>query len=1091
MVRPSPAGDLDAVALETALLETWKNEETFQQSIESNRTGAPFIFLEGPPTANGKPGIHHVVARAYKDLVCRWKSMEGFLVERKGGWDTHGLPVEIEVQKRLDLMSNEAIENFGMQAFNDACRESVWTYESAWREMTERMAYWVDLDNPYVTLHNDYVESCWWALKQMFDKDLLYRGHKVLPYCPQTGTSYSSHEVALGYKEVEEPSVYVKFKLVDDSASILAWTTTPWTLPGNVGLAVGPDVTYARCRVREEPEGWQGRGGASVGEELILAKDLMGEVLRHHVDIVEEIQGSELVGKSYEPLFPDAVPRGNSDTAWTVLSADWVTTTDGTGVVHTAVMYGEDDYNLGMEVGLPAYHTVNMEGNFVEGVHPQLDGRYVKSCDDSVMEILVERRDSISSGLLYREKSYLHDYPHCWRTDHPLLYYAMDSWFVRMTAVKERLLEFNDGVEWAPDWVGEGRFGEWLRNVKDWAISRERYWGTPLPVWRDEEGNMKCIGSISELQIEVAKANDAGFNNPECPDDVDLHRPVVDAFTLVSEHGKPMHREPFVMDCWFDSGCAPFAQWHHPFDENKTFDSSFPVDYICEGVDQTRGWFYTLLAVSTTVFDSPAYKRCLSLGLILDAEGKKMSKSRGNIVDPWDHFNREGADATRWYMVTAGAPWNPLKFDSNGVRETYAKMFLTLWNVYRFHADYAALDSFDPSLTESPVGERSRLDRWILSKLHTTAKTYHDGFTNWNFHKACRELEDFIVNDLSNWYVRRSRRRLWEEADSGDKLACQHTLHEILVTLCRLIAPVSPFMVDTIHRNLTGETVHTAAWPMGTPGSTEGATADSWNQDLVALTMQLPSHDASLETEMELVRELAETGRRIRIDAQRRQRLPCAEGWIVAGPDLEPYHDLLCEELNVESISIETDLDRFQQVELGVNFRALAPRAKGDVNAIAGQIKGHPDPETLLSEIRNGTSNILGVDILESDIEVRRAEREGYAAATIAVGEGDEASHVSLVLDMQDTPHLLSKGLARDITRRIQSKRKEMDLEIEAMIDVEVWMNDAPELFEGDQTWIAKETRASAIAFNTGQPPNDAESFDVDGAQIAYRVQKV
>ena len=1083
MVRPSPAGDLDAVALETALLETWKNEETFQQSIESNRTGAPFIFLEGPPTANGKPGIHHVVARAYKDLVCRWKSMEGFLVERKGGWDTHGLPVEIEVQKRLDLMSNEAV--------NDACRESVWTYESAWREMTERMAYWVDLDNPYVTLHNDYVESCWWALKQMFDKDLLYRGHKVLPYCPQTGTSYSSHEVALGYKEVEEPSVYVKFKLVDDSASILAWTTTPWTLPGNVGLAVGPDVTYARCRVREEPEGWQGRGGASVGEELILAKDLMGEVLRHHVDIVEEIQGSELVGKSYEPLFPDAVPRGDSDTAWTVLSADWVTTTDGTGVVHTAVMYGEDDYNLGMEVGLPAYHTVNMEGNFVEGVHPQLDGRYVKSCDDSVMEILVERRDSISSGLLYREKSYLHDYPHCWRTDHPLLYYAMDSWFVRMTAVKERLLEFNDGVEWAPDWVGEGRFGEWLRNVKDWAISRERYWGTPLPVWRDEEGNMKCIGSISELQIEVAKANDAGFNNPECPDDVDLHRPVVDAFTLVSEHGKPMHREPFVMDCWFDSGCAPFAQWHHPFDENKTFDSSFPVDYICEGVDQTRGWFYTLLAVSTTVFDSPAYKRCLSLGLILDAEGKKMSKSRGNIVDPWDHFNREGADATRWYMVTAGAPWNPLKFDSNGVRETYAKMFLTLWNVYRFHADYAALDSFDPSLTESPVGERSRLDRWILSKLHTTAKTYHDGFTNWNFHKACRELEDFIVNDLSNWYVRRSRRRLWEEADSGDKLACQHTLHEILVTLCRLIAPVSPFMVDTIHRNLTGETVHTAAWPMGTPGSTEGATADSWNQDLVALTMQLPSHDASLETEMELVRELAETGRRIRIDAQRRQRLPCAEGWIVAGPDLEPYHDLLCEELNVESISIETDLDRFQQVELGVNFRALAPRAKGDVNAIAGQIKDHPDPETLLSEIRNGTINILGVDILESDIEVRRAEREGYAAATIAVGEGDEASHVSLVLDMQDTPHLLSKGLARDITRRIQSKRKEMDLEIEAMIDVEVWMNDAPELFEGDQTWIAKETRASAIAFNTGQPPNDAESFDVDGAQIAYRVQKV
>ena len=1089
MVRPSPAGELDAVALETALLETWKNEETFQQSIDSNRKGAPFIFLEGPPTANGKPGIHHVVARAYKDLVCRWKTMEGFLVERKGGWDTHGLPVEIEVQKRLDLMSNEAIEQFGMQAFNDACRESVWTYESEWREMTERMAYWVDLDNPYVTLHNDYVESCWWALKQMFDKDLLYRGHKVLPYCPQTGTSYSSHEVALGYKEVEEPSVYVKFKLVDDSASILAWTTTPWTLPGNVGLAVGPDVTYARCRVREEPEGWQGRGGASVGEELILAKDLMGEVLRHHVDIIEELPGSDLVGKSYEPLFPDAVPRGDSTTAWTVLSADWVTTTDGTGVVHTAVMYGEDDYNLGMEVGLPAYHTVNMEGNFVDGVHPQLDGRYVKSCDETVMDILIDRSEDVASGLLYREKNYLHDYPHCWRTDHPLLYYAMDSWFVRMTAVKERLLEFNNGVEWAPDWVGEGRFGEWLRNVKDWAISRERYWGTPLPVWRDEDGNMKCIGSIPELQEEVAKANAAGFDNPDCPDDVDLHRPVVDAFTLVSDDGKPMHREPFVMDCWFDSGCAPFAQWHHPFDENKTFDSSFPVDYICEGVDQTRGWFYTLLAVSTTVFDSPAYKRCLSLGLILDAEGKKMSKSRGNIVDPWDHFNREGADATRWYMVTAGAPWNPLKFDSNGVRETYAKMFLTLWNVYRFHADYAALDEFDPASSTSPHESRSRLDRWILSKLHTTAKAYHEGFTNWNFHKACRELEDFIVNDLSNWYVRRSRRRLWDEAESGDKLACQHTLHEILVTLCRLIAPVSPFMVDTIHRNLTGQTVHTAAWPLGTPGSTDGATAEAWDNNLVAATAQLPPHDVGLEHEMELVRDLAETGRRIRIDAQRRQRLPCAEGWIVAGPDLQPYHDLLCEELNVESISVETDLDRFQQVELAVNFRALAPRAKGDVNAIAGQIKNHSNQEELLADIRNGSCTIMSVDILESDVEVRRTERVGYAAATITVGEGDDASHVSLVLDMQDTPHLLSKGLARDITRRIQSKRKDMNLDIEAMIDVEVWMKDAPELFEDDQTWIAKETRASGIAFSEEQAPAEAESFDVDEAQIAYRVR--
>ena len=1093
MAKPRPAEDLDAVALETALLETWKNENAFQASIESRRSGAPFIFLEGPPTANGKPGIHHVVARAYKDLVCRWKTMEGFLVERKGGWDTHGLPVEIEVQKRLDLMSNEQIEAFGMAEFNQACRESVWTYESAWREMTERMAYWVDLDNPYVTLDNNYVESCWWALKQMFDKGLLYRGHKVLPYCPQTGTSYSSHEVALGYKEVEEPSVYVKFKLVDDDASILAWTTTPWTLPGNVGLAVGPEVTYARVRVNKEAENWQGAGGAAVGEEMILAKDLMGEVLRHHVDIIEEFPGSQLVGRSYEPLFPQAVDKGDSTTAWTVLSADWVTTTDGTGVVHTAVMYGEDDYNLGMEAGLPAQHTVGMDGKFVSGTHPQLDGRYVKDCDQTVIEILSQEGGSNgkgpATGLLYREKEYAHDYPHCWRTDHPLLYYAMDSWFVRMTAVKERLLEFNSQVEWAPDWVGEGRFGEWLRNVKDWAISRERYWGTPLPVWRSEDGQMKCIGSIAELQAEVAKAKAAGIDNPDCPDDVDLHRPIVDGFTLLSDDGKPMKREPFVMDCWFDSGCASFAQWHHPFDDADKFDSTFPIDYICEGVDQTRGWFYTLLAVSTTVFDQIAYKRCLSLGLILDAEGKKMSKSRGNIVNPWDHFNREGADATRWYMVTAGAPWNPLKFDSNGVRETYAKMFLTMWNVYKFHVDYAALDGFDPESSSSPVESRPALDRWILSRLASVAKSYHDDFVGWHFHKACRDLEDFVVNDLSNWYVRRSRRRLWDDAAREDKWAWQHTLHEILTTVCRLVAPVSPFMVDVIHRNLTGESVHQAAWPLGVPGSLEGATADEWDKEAAAATASLPPQDLDLESRMALVRELAEAGRRIRVDNQRRQRLPCAQGWIVQGPDLSVFHEILAEELNVEAISLEQDLDRFQQIELAPNFRALAPKARSEVNAVAGEIKNTQDPEAMLAQIQAGGFTILGVEIEEGDVEIRRAQKEGFAASTISFGQGDDATQVSLVLDMQDTPELLSKGLARDITRRIQAKRKDLDLEIEATIDLEVWMDNAPELFAGDREWIVSETRAAAAVFHSeGSAPSDADEFSVDGATIRFTV---
>ncbi len=1118
MTVPNTVGELSAVALEEALIETWREEHTFQKSISQRREGAPFIFLEGPPTANGKPGIHHVVARTYKDLVCRWKAMEGYFVERKGGWDTHGLPVEIEVQKRLDLMSNEAIEEFGMAAFNQECRKSVWTYEDAWRKMTERMAFWVDLDNPYVTLHNEYVESGWWALKQMYDKDLLYKGHKILPYCPQTGTSYSSHEVALGYREVEEPSVYIKFKLTDENgvggkdadglagASVLAWTTTPWTLPGNVGLAVGPEVTYARVRITEPSgENWEGRGGADVGEELILAEDLIGEVIRHQAEVVETFSGSRLVGMAYSPLFPDAVDRAGSETAWTVLAADWVTTTDGTGVVHTAVMYGEDDYNLGMAVGLPAQHTVDMDGKFISGTSHALDGRYVKECDDDIIDLLMY------DNLLYREKMYVHDYPHCWRTGHPLLYYAMDSWFVRMSAVKERLLEFNDQVEWAPPNIGTGRFGEWLRNVKDWAISRERYWGTPLPVWRSESGEMKCVGSIAELQAEVAAAVAAGIDNPECPDDVDLHRPVVDDFTLVASDGSLMRREPFVMDCWFDSGCASFAQWHHPFEGNDNFKNNFPIDYICEGVDQTRGWFYTLLAVSTTVFDSICYKRCLSLGLILDAEGKKMSKSKGNIVDPWDHFNREGADATRWYMVTAGAPWNPLKFDPEGVRGTYAKMFLTLWNVYKFHANYAALDDFDPENgdTHSSVEKRSGLDRWLLSRLAVVTQGYHEQFEAWDFHKAGRDLEDFIVNDLSNWYVRRSRRRLWDDAESDDKLACQHTLHEVLTTICRLIAPISPYMVDEIYRNLTGDSVHLADWPVmdGKVGGDD---------------CPIPPGDETLEKKMALTRALAEAGRRVRVDADRRQRLPCQAGWLVGGPDISEFHDILAEELNVESLEVEADLERFQRIEVVPNWRSLGAKCRAELPKVKAAL-AEADSEEIWAAVQDGTCIIEGFEITTDDVEVKRVEKDGFAAKTIqhegglsdsdggATGSdsGEEgAGEVTLVLDMALTPDLLSKGLARDIIRRVQQKRKDLDLDIDDTITLNVWLGDGnPALNHEDWAHIQSETRADeatlhqiggADGMTTAGPipapedsysaPPDTYDFTIDGGQIHFAI---
>ena len=1056
-------GTYDPVTLETEVAERWSKEKIFENSIEQRRNSDPFTFLEGPPTANGKPGIHHVLSRLYKDMVCRWKTMEGHLVERKGGWDTHGLPVEIEVQKQLNLMSNEEIEAYGMEAFNQKCKESVWTYEEAWREMSERMAFWVDMDNPYVTLHDEYIESAWWSLKQMHDKGLLFRGHKVLPYCPQTGTSYSSHEVSLGYKEVAEPAVYVKFKLVDDNASILAWTTTPWTLPGNVGLAVGPEVTYCRVRITEPPSGnWEGRGGSEVGDELILAKDLMSDVLRHQVEVIEEFSGSKIVGKAYQPLFPGAIDRGDSDTAWTVVSADFVTTTDGTGVVHTAVMYGEEDYALGMEVGFPAQHTVGMNGKFIEGTHESLDGRYVKDCDSDIIDLLE------TNNWLYREHIYTHDYPHCWRTDHPLLYYAMDSWFVRMTAVKDKIIKFNSEVEWAPEWTGTGRVGEWLRNIKDWAISRERYWGTPIPVWICQDcGHEHCIGSIEEM--ESLKTSDS-------PSPKELHRPYVDDVKLDCTSDKCngiMIREPYVMDCWFDSGCASFAQWHYPFENEDKFKGSFPVDYICEAVDQTRGWFYSLLAVSTTVFDSICYHRCLSLGHILDSEGKKMSKSKGNVVNPWDHFNKEGTDAIRWYMTTQSAPWNPMNFDPKGVRETYAKMFLTLWNVHRFHADYAVLDNFDPDdkSTFVPVEKRSPLDRWILSRISTVAQDYHNQFVSWEFHKAGRDLENFVINDLSNWYVRRSRRRLWDEADSNDKRACQHTLHEVLCTVSKLMAPISPFMSDRIHHDLTGESVHMADWPLGSS----------------LVEKSLPPQDLDLEQKMSLVRTLTETGRRIRVDSNRRQRLPCQSGWIVGGMDLTDFHSIIAEELNVENLETEKNLDRFQRIEVVPNHKVLGKKCRADLPKVLSEL-ANIDSEILLADIEKGNVNLEGYDITMEDVSLRRVEKEGFAAATFA---DEELGDISLVLDMTINENLLSKGLAREITRRVQSKRKDLDLDLEDTITLNVWLSEnSPKLNSSDWEYVKSETRASSSDLQYASPSEESESFEVDELKIYFNLKK-
>ena len=1049
----STVGSYNPTDLETEIFKYWSKNNIFSKSMEQRKGAKPFVFLEGPPTANGKPGIHHVMARTFKDLVCRWKTMQGFLVERKAGWDTHGLPVEIEVQKRLDLGTNQEIESYGIEKFNKKCQDSVWTYEEEWRKMTERMAFWVDLENPYVTLHNDYIESAWWSLKKMWEKGLLYQDYKVLPYCPQTGTSYSTHEVALGYKEIEEPSVFIKFKLVDDNASILAWTTTPWTLPGNVGLAVGKDISYSRVKILEEPKSWQGPGGAKIGEELILATDLLNSCLRHQVEISEEFPGSSLIGRSYEPLFEGAVAKGTSTSAWTIVEADFVTTTDGTGVVHTAVMYGEDDFNLGREVGLPEQHTVDISGKFVSGTHPDLDGRYVKDCDTDIINILDKE------NLLYRTETYTHDYPFCWRTGHPLLYYAMNSWFIKMSSIKDKLIEFNDQVEWAPAEIGSKRFGEWIGNVKDWAISRERFWGTPLPIWGTEDGSEQiCIGSFEELRGEVQKAIDSGIDQSPVPPDLDAHSPFVDKFILISNEGKPMHREPFVLDCWFDSGCAFFSQWHYPFENEDVFDANFPIDYICEGVDQTRGWFYTLLAISTATFDSLCYRRCLSLGLLQDKEGKKMSKSKGNVVNPWNHFNSEGADAVRWYLVSSGAPWNTLKFDPDAVKETYAKFFLTLWNVYKFHSDYASLDNFNYEKSNIPIKNRSEIDQWILSRLATISAEYNSSFDSWNFHKAARTLEDFVVNDLSNWYVRRSRRRLWDEADSKDKIACQTTLHEVIVNVCQMMAPIAPHISEYIYLDLTNDSVHLSNWP------------------------KLDYTDKKLEKSMATIRSLAEEGRRIRIEYNRRQRLSCKEAWVVGASGISALYHILEDELNIWSISTEHNLDRFQQLCMKPNKKSLGKKARSELPALLSALSAL-DPIKTKKELMSAPLKINNYEITEEDIIFDKEIKEGYSASTTEEG-------VSLIIDMSVDNNIISKGLAREICRRIQAERKEMNLPIEDTIVLDVWLADGnPELLEGDWAWIQNETRASSASINIGDNTNK-ESFEIDSNRIYYSVKR-
>ncbi|MBU1092130.1 isoleucine--tRNA ligase [Patescibacteria group bacterium] len=851
----------DLVAQELKILEFWEKNQIFQKSLDIRAKADRFVFFEGPPTANAKPGIHHIEGRSFKDLWPRFKTMQGFLVERKAGWDTHGLPVEIALEKKLGLSNKTDIEKFGIAKFNAEAKQSVWEFKEIWEQSTRRMGFWLDLDNPYVTYDSKYVESLWWVIKQIWEKDLLYRGYRVVHHCPRCGTALSSHEVAQGYQVVEEKSVYIKFKLKDEPDTyILAWTTTPWTLPGNVALAVSPDITYAKVDFN--------------GEKLILAKSLIETVLGDGTKILEEFSGKELLDKEYEPLFPGAIDAGDKK-SWYVVPAEFVTTSEGTGVVHTAVMYGEDDYQLGEKLDLPKVHTVDESGNFVPSV-TKWAGKFVK--DPEVEAGIIQ--DLQGRGLLLKEELYSHDYPFCWRCGTPLLYYAKDSWFVAMSKLRDELMASNEKINWIPAHVKAGRFGEWLREVKDWAFSRERYWGTPLPIWQSEDGEQICIGSFAELK-DLAK------DKTKVGEDFDPHRPHVDEIILEKD-GKEYTRVPEVVDVWFDSGAMPFAQWHYPFENKERIDKgeSFPADFISEAQDQTRGWFYTLLAVSVLLGKDNPYKNVLMQGMLLDKHGKKMSKSKGNVVDPQEMFDKYGADVVRWYFYSVNQPYDSKQFDENVMTQIIRRFVLTLWNTYSFFVTYAKLDNFG---SDNLVDKSDNvLDKWILAKLDQVVGIVTSSLEKYDPLKAAFELETF-VNDLSNWYVRRSRKRFWKSEDSVDKLAAYSTLYRVIKTLDLVLAPFMPFISEAIYQNIKNdkdpESVHLCDWP------------------------KVQVADEKILSDMKRTREIVELGHHLREEAKIKVRQPLSELKLTQTKLPTALTDIALDELNVKKLSFGANKD--------------------------------------------------------------------------------------------------------------------------------------------------------------------------------------
>jgi isoleucyl-tRNA synthetase len=1049
MFRPvSPK--LNVNQMEEGILAFWQEKDVFHKTLNERKGKPEYVFYEGPPTANGRPGVHHVLARAFKDIFPRYKTMQGYHVSRRGGWDTHGLPVEIEVEKKLGFTNKKDIEDFGIDKFNALCRESAFTYIQEWEKLTDRIAFWVDLEDAYITYKNSYIESIWWILKQYWEKDLLYQGFKVVPYCPRCGTPLSDHEVAQGYDDAEDPSIFVRMRVLDEpDTSFLVWTTTPWTLPANVAITAGPDIDYVKIE-RELHDDHT--------EKLILAEALLEKVFGDQpYTIVDRFKGKQLEGKRYEPLFkflPLETP------AHRVVLGDFVTTEDGSGLVHIAPAFGADDMNVSIEQNLPILQTVAPDGTFIKEVEPWA-GVFVKDADPDITKNLQER------GLLFRSGTIIHTYPFCWRCSTPLLYYARPTWYVRTSAFKKRLVELNEKINWYPGHIKNGRFGNWLENNVDWALGRERFWGTPLPVWQCTACNQQvCIGSVSEL---------SQFAGQDLSD-LDLHRPYVDQISLACpECGGTMNRVPELIDVWFDSGSMPVAQWHYPFENEEKFRQQFPADFICEAVDQTRGWFYSLHAISTLLNDEVAFKNVICLGLILDGDGYKMSKSRGNVASPWEVIEKNGADAMRWYLYTASPAGQERRFSSDLVGEVLRNFTLTLWNTYSFFVTYANLDGWKPDPAVTP--EYSALDRWVLSALHTLVRDVTNALENYDVLGATRPIQAF-VDQLSNWFLRRSRRRFWKSESDGDKFAAYATLYEALVTLSKLLAPTMPFMAEELFQNLVTEvnpdaevSVHLACWP-------------SYDPEMI---------DEKLNDEMELVMKLASVGHAARNKANRKVRQPLSEAAFSVG-NLEEravisnYADILEDELNVKMVRALDAATEAVAYEVKPLPKQLGQKYGPKFPALRSAILAY-DPESAAKILLDNQPLEIVVagevyQILPEEVEVRSLAKEGYAVAS----EG--AYLAALVTDL--SPELEKEGLAREFVRRAQDLRKTADFEISDRI--KIVYSATPKLAEAVQEfsdYIKNETLT--LVLELGKP--DAQMAQIesefDGETVILGVEKL